>query len=187
MRLLAFWLAHLLLCLYIEHTTTSVKREEHNPETQFRSNVGFSISSIRAHGEGRGQVPPKPLPFVILAQGGRQLGFWEASTRLPNPPPLFVFLKLVRADFFFPVERSSSSSTSWKLVKDQDHRSAWEGTIRSSSCCVSSSCSSCCSSVFVLLRLLSWLCFICSTMYFLFLSYICFWYKIYVMSACFAG
>ena len=141
MRLLAFWLAHLLLCLYIEHTTTSVKCEERNPETQFRSNVGFSISSIRAHGEGRGQVPPKPLPFVILARGGRQLGFWGVSTRLHNPPPLFVFLKLVRADFFFPEERSSSSSTSWKLVKDRDHRSAWEGMIRSSSCCVSSFCS----------------------------------------------
>jgi hypothetical protein len=59
-------------------------REEHNPETQFRNNVGFSISSIHAHGEGRGQVPLKPLPFVILARGGRQLGFWGASTRLPN-------------------------------------------------------------------------------------------------------
>ena len=40
----------------------------------------------------------------------------------------------------------------------------------------------CCSSVFILLRILSWLCFICSTMSFLFLSYICFWYKIYVVS-----
>ena len=141
MRLLAFWLAHLLLFLYITHTTTSIKGEEHNPETQSRSNVGFSISSICAHGEGRGLVPPKPLPFVILARGGRQLGFWGACTRLPNPPPLFVLLKLVRADFFFPVERSSSSSTSWKLVKDRDHQSAWEGMIRSSSCYVSSSCS----------------------------------------------
>jgi hypothetical protein len=28
------------------------------------------------------------------------------------------------------VKRSSSSSTSWKLVKDRDHRSAWEGMIR---------------------------------------------------------
>ena len=71
----------------------------------------------------------------------RQLGFWGATTRLPNPPPLFVFLKPVRADFFFLVERSSSSFTSWKLVKDRDHRSAWEGMIRSSSRCVSSSCS----------------------------------------------
>jgi hypothetical protein len=72
-------------------------REEHNPETQFRNNVGFSISSIHAHGEGRGQVPLKPLPFVILARGGRQLGFWGASTRLPTPPPpIDIF-------FFFPV------------------------------------------------------------------------------------
>jgi len=71
----------------------------------------------------------------------RQLGFWGATTRLPNPPPLFIFLKLVRADFFFLVERSSSSSTSWKLVKDRDHRSAREGMIRSSFCCISSFCS----------------------------------------------
>ena len=64
--------------------------------------------------------------------------------RLPNPPPLFVFLKLVRADFFFSVGGSSSSSTSWKLVKDRDYRSVWEGMICSSSCCDSSSYLYCC-------------------------------------------
>ena len=71
--------------------------------------------------------------------GDHQLGFWVASTGLPNPPSLFVFLKLIQADFYFSVERSSSSFTSWKLVMDQDPQSARKGMICSSAYCVSSS------------------------------------------------
>ena len=50
-----------------------------------------------------------------------------------------VFLTQSRTDFSFRVERSSSSSTLWKLDKDRDPWSVWEGMICSSSCYVSSS------------------------------------------------
>ena len=115
------------------HTTHN---SEHNPTV--KKEFPSRNSACTAEREGRClRSPCRSRPCTR----DRQLGFWGASTRLLNPPPLFVFLKLVRADFFFPVERSSSSSISWKLVKDRDHRSAWEGMICPSSCYVSSSCS----------------------------------------------
>jgi len=116
-------------CIHTTHNS------EHNPATKKESP---SRNSVRTE-EREGRCLRSPCRSRPCTRD-RQLGFWGASTLLPNPPPLFVFLKLVRVDFFFPVERSSSSSTSWKLVKDRDHQSAWEGMIRSSSCCVSSSC-----------------------------------------------
>jgi len=57
--------------------------------------------------------------------------------RLPKPPSLFVvvferrhvFLMQARANISFPVERSYLSSTTWKLDKNRDPRSAWEGIL----------------------------------------------------------
>ena len=120
----------LFSCTHTSHNS------EHNPVAKKESS---SRNSARTE-EREGRCLRSPCRSRPCTRDW-QFGFWGATTRLPNPPPLFISLKPVRADFFFLVKRSSSSSTSWKLVKDQDHRSAWEGMIRSSSCCVSSSCS----------------------------------------------
>jgi hypothetical protein len=55
-----------------------------NTEPHFSHNKGFSISSIRVHGEGRGQVPPKPLPFETLHEGStiRFLGSVYVTARV---------------------------------------------------------------------------------------------------------
>jgi hypothetical protein len=55
-----------------------------NTEPHFSRNEGFSISSIRAHREGRGQVPLKPLPFETLHEGSaiRFLGSVYATARV---------------------------------------------------------------------------------------------------------
>ena len=57
-------------------------------------------------------------------------------------------------DFSFPVERSSSSSTSWKLDKDRDAQCVGEGMICLSFCCVLFSRSYMFSSISTLFRVL---------------------------------
>jgi hypothetical protein len=62
----------------------SLRYTRENIEPHFSHNEGFSISSIRVHGEERGQVPPKPLPFETLYEGStiRFLGSVYATAQV---------------------------------------------------------------------------------------------------------
>jgi hypothetical protein len=58
-----------LLVALIKERALSLWYTRENTKPHFSRNEGFSISSIRAHEEGRGQVPSKPLPFETLHEG----------------------------------------------------------------------------------------------------------------------
>jgi hypothetical protein len=62
----------------------SLRYMRENTEPHFSRNEGFSISSIHAHGEGRGQVPPKPLLLETLHEGSaiRFLGSVYATAQV---------------------------------------------------------------------------------------------------------
>ena len=82
-------------------------------------------------------MPPKPLSFGTLL-GDRQLGFWGASTRLPeeSPSPYVVVFFPIAADvFFFLEEETPSSPTACPGTLLELRNRGWEGMIVSSPFC----------------------------------------------------
>jgi hypothetical protein len=96
--------------MYLRYT-----REKTEP--YFSRNEGFSISSIRVHGEGRGQVPPKPLPFETLHEGStiRFLGSVYATAQVTTiccllPRVLHLLPFIISYDMTGEVGQESGSS-----------------------------------------------------------------------------
>jgi hypothetical protein len=155
----------------------SLRYTRENTEPHFSRNEGFFISSIRAQGEGRGQVPSKPLPFETLHEGSaiRFLGSVYATAQVVAvrhllPRVLHLLPFIISYDMTKEVGQGSGSS---ERMRGYD----W----------------------FIYLLFYVFQIMLVSVVYpccfkrcyesvlFVQLYHVCFCYKIYAMSACFVG